>query len=198
MELKDMLLAIKTMNNKKFDNDREITKLKSKQDKLVQDNARLEENIEKVKQLIHKQRLLQVNIADLCKELVNTLHFDGVTVRPIHKGVKLSKEDLPSLKEFLKEKNLRIDISLLDFKDQPIYNNFILEFPLKDVVLNDGTKLINQLTVEDNAIVVPEELESKIMLNISLSDRAMTESPLFKISVLKCIEKSPVKVAEMI
>ena len=196
MELKDMLLAIKTMQNKMYDNDEEITNLKSKQDKLIQDNALLEKEIEKVKKLIYKQRLLQVNLGDLFNEFVNTSRFDVYcTVRPIHEALKLSKKDLPSMKEILKEKNLHIDISLMHWLHRHIYYDFRLEFPLKDVVLNDGTKLIKQLTVEDNTIVVPKELESKIMLNISLNDRAMTES-VFKKCVLKCIEKSSVKVAE--
>lgn len=197
MELKDLLFSINTMQNKIDDNNEEITRLTQKQDKLIQNNAQLEKEIEKAKKLIHKQKLLQVNAADLCYELVNTLgDFDGyLTLRPIYKTSKLSKKDLPSMNEFLKEKSLCIDIALYHHSKPDMYHHFNLEYPLKDVVLNDGTKLIKQLTVEDNAIVVPEELESKIMINISLNDRAMTDI-VFKKSVIKCIEKSSEKVVD--
>lgn len=191
MEIKDLLIAINTMQNKIYENNEEITGLTLKQDKLIQDNALLEKEIEKAKKLIHKQKLLQVNIADLFYELVNTLgHYDGyLTVQPIHKAIKISKNDLPSMKEFLEEKKLRIDISFVHYLKKYINYDFKLEYPLKDIVLNDGTKLIKQLTVEDNTVIVPEELESKIMINISLNDGAMAEN-VFKKSVINCIEKA--------
>ena len=194
MDLKELLTFIKSSQEKIEQNKEDIDCLKAKQQTLLQENTSLEKEIEKAKKIIYKQKFLQVNISELFYEICNTLgHYDGyLTFRPIHKTIKLSKKDLPTMKKFLQEKTLCIDLSFSHYLKPYMYYDFKLEYPLKDILLSDGKKLINCLTVEDNAIVVPKELESKILVNISLNDRAMTEN-VFKKCVLKCIEKSETK-----
>ena len=145
------------------------------------------------KKVIYEKKLLQVNISEVFIEMCKTLqNYEGVLSFHIHKTVKLSNKDLPKIKDFLKEKNIKIRLSFNNYSRLYTNRDFCLECPLKDIVLTGGKKLIDNLVVEDNCVIVPKELESKVMVNISLNDKAMCDS-LFKQCVFKCLEKSLAK-----
>lgn len=192
MELKELLDFISKAKLKIEENHDEINKLKDKQNALLTQNDGLKKEIEKAQKAVDKQKFLQVNLSELFYEMCHTLqNYDGyLTIYPLHKTIRLSKKDLnlPSIKQLLKDKMLKIHITLSHYTKPYLERSFHLEYPLKSVVLNNGKKLINCLTVEDNAIIVPEELETSIMITPSLSEQAMTET-LFKRCVLKCVEK---------
>lgn len=193
MELKELLQFIKHAEATIEKNNIEINKSRLRQEKLSKQNELLQKEMQAAKKVLYEKKFLQVNISEvfikMCKALEN---YEGVLSFRIHKSVKLSNKDLPKIKNFLKEKNIQIRLSFNNYSKLYTNRDFCLEYPLKDIVLTSGKKLIDNLIVEDNCVVVPKEFESKIMLNISLDDKAMNDS-LFKECVFKCLEKSLAK-----
>ena len=176
--LTKLLNRLRDADNSISNNNEEILKLDQQKEKLIIENTELEKEKENIKNEIKKQKLLEVNIFEVFQELQKILnHYEGCyCVQSIFRDVKINSKTLDRVKQIIKEqnRNLYVCFQFVSFSGHNFYD-FDLRYPIKDIRMENGKKLVNYLVVEDNDVVVHKNAQDKILINIDIDDPLMKD-----------------------
>lgn len=145
------------------------------------------------KELIAKakeERLLEINIVDLYKELLNLHGYKNgkIVVNPISVPKNLNL-DILKAKKYIIENNIGLGVTFEMDSEYGAITVYKFTTPTVDAKLKNGENLIDNLSFKTKTQILPNnDIINDIVVNFGL-DNPLLQKTFFKQAVLNCVEK---------
>lgn len=145
------------------------------------------------KELIAKakeERLLEINIVDLYKELLNLHGYKNgkIVVNPISVPKNLNL-DILKAKKYIIENNIGLGVTFEMDSEYGAITVYKFTTPTIDAKLKNGENLIDNLSFKTKTQILPNnDIINDIVVNFGL-DNPLLQKTFFKKAVLNCVEK---------